>query len=207
MRRSPLIDALHPEVSRQREFQRKLRETRQQRDAAAGSSGSPSSVVAAPESSRKGIGPKTAKAAGRRKPKAVDTAAAPGVARTSNAGQDSVAKEKVKEKAKHYGGTDGAAATTTAATTKAEVKTRSRRRSLWSEPVPLPVPPLSVAALPPPPSPTRQPRRPGQVPSDSEALGSEGLTSVRTAFSDAGSLTVLQVCSGKRLCSAVGPAQ
>ncbi|CAM9350548.1 unnamed protein product, partial [Hapterophycus canaliculatus] len=184
VRRSPLIDALHPEVSRQREFHRKLRETRHQRDAAAATAAATAALVSPGNGSRAEMG----SAAERRKHDA-GAAATPSVASASIARQAVATEVKVKETAKRCG-TDGTAGTT--ATTELDAKTRSRRRSLWFEPVPLPVTPLSVAPLPSPPSPARKPWRPLPVPSDIKALDDEGPSSFGAVCSDTASLTVLQ---------------
>lgn len=196
VRRSPLIDALHPEVSRQREFQRKLRETRKQRDAAAASAASAASDAALEPSGNR-LGQTTGRAGERRRHDAVAAVGSPGVASGPNARQAAPAEVKAKKTTERCG--TGGTASTTAATPKVEAKTRSRRRSLWSEPASFPVAPLSVAPLPSPPS----SGRPLLAPSDSGGLVDEGPPSSRTVFSDAGSHTVLQVRRVKRQCFAV----
>ncbi|CAM9869816.1 unnamed protein product [Scytosiphon promiscuus] len=180
VRRSPLIDALHPEVSRQREFRRKLRQTHHLREAT-----SASAVAATQKSCGEGATYSAGRdAERRRKGERLAAAAARNVSSNSMAARSTTAQAKAKEKARRSGGTDG---------TQVEARTHSRRRSRWSEPVPLPDPPLSAAPLPSSPSPVGEVSRPLPPPSETKAPDSgKGPSSLCAAFSGTGCLTVAQ---------------
>ncbi|CAM9143437.1 unnamed protein product [Ectocarpus fasciculatus] len=170
VRRSPLIDALHPEVARQREFQGKRRQARQ-RDAAAPASvkiihpvdvetGTNASAIAAagPDASTTG--------AGRR---AASTRASPIGA--SNAAARAATGNAKPTKKPRDATTAAVVASDFTDTAGASQSRRRRPRSLWAETAQVPLP---VASCRTPPSPAGETSRPALVPAASVAALSEG---------------------------------
>lgn len=190
MRRSPLIDALHPEVARQREFQLQLRQTRQ-REAP------PSSTKPEDIKEVASFVPEVAAAKCVNAEKIVSRAAATAKANAAHAADDATGKGK---SSRHAAVATAATAVRLSPATTGGAKARRRSRSRWSDPAPLPVPPLSVTPLPVPPCPTRKPSRPSlDLTGTGTAAVGEGSTMSRP-FADgtdvtarAGRLTVQQV--------------
>lgn len=186
MRRCPLIDALHPEVARQREFQLQLRQAHK-RESSSGSTGAKgvketaTGLVPPPTTTKRGKGYQDAVTA---------TSSFAAAART--AADTAPDGEMRKTATKNHRA--AASATGTAA---GNTQVRRRSRSRWSEAAPLPKPP------PPSRKSARQP--PPSAGSRAAASGEGSATISRTAADDGSdvasrgtSLTARQV--GTALC-------
>ncbi|CAM9810177.1 unnamed protein product [Ectocarpus sp. 6 AP-2014] len=183
VRRSPLIDALHPEVARQREFQGKRRHARQ-RDAAVPASekiihqnnvetGTAASAIAAtgPGASTTGAerrGAAGARASPIRAPNAAARAAT-GNAKSTKKPRDTTTAAVVAGKSTDTAG--------------ASQSRRRRPRSLWAETAHEPAAPLPMSSFRTPPSPAGETSRLTLVPVASGAAFSEGASIPRNVDS------------------------
>ncbi|CAM9151288.1 unnamed protein product [Ectocarpus sp. 12 AP-2014] len=173
VRRSPLIDALHPEVARQREFQGKRRQARR-RDASLPASekivhpadvgtGTTASAIAAAGPSASTTDAERRAAGARASPIGAPNAAAR--AATGNA----------KSTKKPRDGTTAAVIASNSTDTAGASQSRRRRpRSLWAETAHEPAAPLPVSSFRTPPSPAGETSRLTLVPAASGAAFSEG---------------------------------
>ncbi|CAM9206655.1 unnamed protein product, partial [Ectocarpus sp. 13 AM-2016] len=172
VRRSPLIDALHPEVARQREFQGKRRQARR-RDAPVPASekivhhadvetGTTASAIAAAGPSASTTGAERRAAGARASPiGAPDAAARPA---TGNAKSTKKPRD---------GATAAVIASNSTDTTGASRSRRRRPRSPWAETAREPAAPLPVSSFRTPPSPEGETSRLTLVPAASGAALSE----------------------------------
>ncbi|CBN74420.1 hypothetical protein Esi_0020_0141 [Ectocarpus siliculosus] len=182
VRRSPLIDALHPEVARQREFQGKRRHARQ-RDAAVPASektihpadveaGTTASAIAAAGPGASTTGAERRAAGARASPIGAPNAAAR--AATGNA----------KSTKKPRDATTAAVVAGNSTDTAGASRSRRRRpRSLWAETAHEPAAPLPVSSFRTPPSPAGETSRLTLVPAASGAAFSEGASIPRNVDS------------------------
>lgn len=197
MRRSPLIDALHPEVARQREFQLQLRQARQQEIP-------PGSSKREGERTKEAAELTSGAAAANIREGGKTANHATGICSLTGAGRTNVVRGFNGAGARN--GHAATTATTTATTAAAApvlsatigaVKARNPRRSRCSETAPLPVPP----------SPATKFFRPRPLHLETGA-SSDGSTP--SAFADdanavaqAGTLSALQVNTAVRDCGSL----
>eukprot|EP00903_Cladosiphon_okamuranus_P010271 g9725.t1 len=138
VRRSPLIDALHPEVARQREFQQRRRQARRQREEPSPGPTKPEHehFEDAAESS-----PEAAAAKSREVERTVKLSTVAGAASTN---ADSVGTGAKNRRAATTDISTASATVRTPTTIAEDVKARHPHRRYLSETVPLPVPPSPV---------------------------------------------------------------
>ncbi|CAN0306817.1 unnamed protein product, partial [Ectocarpus sp. 8 AP-2014] len=182
VRRSPLIDALHPEVARQREFQEKRRHPRQ-RDAAVPASekiihpadvetGTTASAIAAAGPGASTTGAERRAAGARASPIGAPNAAAR--AATGNAKSTKKPRDAT---------TAAVVASNITDTAGASQSRRRRSRSLWAETAHESAAPLPVSSFRTPPSPAGETSRLTLVPAASGAAFSEGASISRNVDS------------------------